>query len=344
MTKSLITATIALILGITGTALAQTLPIRVTVYGTHEGSNIVYHYKVINNGDVPLHEFVIGSAVNDKNPDGYPQLDRRPLGWGYGQEGETGTEILLAPTSTTQPPNWAASMCGKQEFSYHCLEWSVTAEGQAYVIPAGQSLAGFSISVALVDNKQFPHKYYKATYVNHEYYKAGQVANRDEDMYLRSGFKTSYWNAQKNDIQNIWGLLEIEDTIAPTLSVTLTPNILRQNEKFVPVAATITVKDDYDPQPEINLVSITCNEPMDKDDIKVGKLFTDIRQFQLKADHDGKSHAGRVYTVTYIAIDGSGNQTMASATVTVPHERKEHDDRRDEKDKKNDKDEHKRDR
>jgi hypothetical protein len=31
--------------------------------------------------------------------------------------------------------------------------------------------------------------------------------------------------------------------------------------KHMPITATITVKDDYDPQPEINLVSITANEP-----------------------------------------------------------------------------------
>ena len=36
--------------------------------------------------------------------------------------------------------------------------------------------------------------------------------------------------------------------------------------------------------------------------------------------------------MTYFATDGSGNQKEATATVTVPHERKEHEDRRDDKD------------
>lgn len=318
---------------------AQAQPVRVLVYGTHEGSNIIYHYKVINNTDVALHHFIIGNAVDSEDPDGYPQLERLPLGWTYGREGETGTEILLAPNSTSQPPYWKSSICGKQEMSNNCLEWEIASDGLAYVIPPGQWLAGFSVTVPLFDNELSPH----------DYFNAAQVVGEQDDLYLTGSFKVSYWDSNKNNLKNIWGPIEIADTTPPTLSVTLNPNILHQNEKYVPITATITVKDDYDPNPEINLVSITANEPIDKDDIKVGKLFTDIRQFQLKAEHDGKSHAGRIYTVTYLAIDGSGNQTMASATVTVPHDRKEHEDRHDEKDKKekndkNDKNEHGRDR
>jgi hypothetical protein len=314
---------------------AQVLPIRVLVYGTHEGSNIVYHYKVINNGDVALHQFIIGNAVDNEDPDGYPQLERLPLGWTYGREGETGTEILLAPTSTSQPPYWKPSICGKQEMSNNCLEWEIAPDGLAYVISPGQSLAGFIVTVPLFDNELTPH----------DYFNAAQVVGEQDDIYLTGSFKVSYWDASKNNLKNIWGPIEIADRTPPTLSVTLSPSKLWPlNEKMVPVTAAITVTDDYDPNPEINLVSISCNEPMDKHDIKVGKLFTDIRQFQLKAGREGKKKTDRIYTVTYVAIDGSGNQTTASATVTVPHDRNEHEEHRDDKDKKKDKDEHKRDR
>ena len=205
MTNILIrnTAFFVLLFSIAGAVLAQNPTIRVTVYGTHEGGNIAYHYKVINNGDVALDNFIIGNAVDNEDSDGYPQLDRRPLGWSYGKVGETGTEILLSPTSTSQPPYWASSLCGKQEFSNHCLEWKVISDGQAYVIPSGQSLAGFSVTVALFDNKQFPHNYNKAGQV------VGLTAGPDDDMYLRSGFKTSYWDAKTNAVTNIWGQLEI---------------------------------------------------------------------------------------------------------------------------------------
>jgi hypothetical protein len=34
-----------------------------------------------------------------------------------------------------------------------------------------------------------------------------------------------------------------------------------------------------------------------------------------------KTGDGRVYTITYRAIDACGNSTEATATVTVPHDR-----------------------
>jgi hypothetical protein len=335
MTRPLlkILAAIALLLSANTVAYAQATA-HITVYGTHHGGNIVYHYKVINNGDVALHNFIIGSNFDNKLGYEIPQLERLPLGWSYGREGETGTAIILAPSGTGQPTNWGSKVYGQEEIDYYYLEWKTTAEDHSYGIPPGQSLSGFNVTIPLVDNGLTPP----------DYYNAAQTGSQQDDIYLTGNFKVQTWDAQKNDIQNYWGKLEIEDTTAPALTVTLTPNLLHQNGRHIPITATITVKDNYDPQPEINLVSITCNEPMDKDDIKTGKLFTDIRQFQLRADHDGKSHAGRIYTVTYIAIDGSGNQTEASATVTVPHDRKEHEEHRDDKNKKSDKDDHKRDR
>jgi hypothetical protein len=89
---------------------------------------------------------------------------------------------------------------------------------------------------------------------------------------------------------------------------------------LVPVTATITVTDDYDPEPEIQLVSITANEDLDISDAKDVQPGTDDRQFQLKAKRAGTNMAGRIYTVTYSATDGSGNKVTASATVTVPHD------------------------
>ena len=323
-----IAAIIAILLSTSTMALAQSSPVRVMVYGTHENGNIVYHYKVINNGNVALHDFVIGSIFDAKYGDEIPQLERLPLGWTYGREGETGTAIILAPTSTSQPTNWISKLYGQEEASNYYLRWETTPEDHSYGIPSGQTLSGFSVTVPLVDNELTPP----------EYYNAAQTAGQDDDMYLKGSFKVSHWDTQKNNLQNNWGQLEIEDTSPPTLSVTLSPDVLHQNEKFVPITATITTKDDYDPQPVVRLLSITASEPIDKDDIKA-KLYTDDRHFQLKAEHDGKSHAGRIYTVTYFVTDGSGNQTEASATVTVLHDERDREDRRDGKGK----DEHKRD-
>ena len=39
----------------------------------------------------------------------------------------------------------------------------------------------------------------------------------------------------------------------------------------------------------------------------------------LRAERDGNDKDGRVYTITYIATDESGNEAIASAEVKVPH-------------------------
>lgn len=121
--------------------------------------------------------------------------------------------------------------------------------------------------------------------------------------------------------------------------MTLTPHVLSSKKdkdegekqekgkgKLVPIVATITVKDDYDPAPEIKLESITANEPLESEDIKDAQIGTDDRQFKLKAEREGKNKAGRIYTVTYSATDGSGNKATATATVVVPHDERKKDD------------------
>lgn len=322
----------SLLLSLNAGSHAEILPsaVRLQVYGTHQGDNIIYSYKLINNSNETLQHFVLGSTYSVEDKGEYPQLERLPTGWDYGRESETGTAIILSPTSTSQPPYWTSNVYGQQESGNYYLEWGTAPDGKAYAILPGQSLAGFSVTVPLMDNELTPHRY---------------SATGPNDRYLRGNFKVSYWDSSKNDLKNVWGSVEIADTTAPTLSVTLSPDTLHQNGKHVPISATMMVKDDYDPQPDIKLLSITANEPMDKDDIKA-KLFTDDRHFLLKAEHDGKSHAGRIYTVTYVASDGSGNRTIVSSTVTVPHDNRAHEDRHDEKGKKdkNDRNEHGRDR
>jgi hypothetical protein len=326
----------ALLFGINHFVYAEILPssVHLQVYGMHQANDIIYHYKLINNSGESIRHFVLGSRYSAEDKGEYPQLMRRPKGWKYGETGETGTEILISSTSTSQPPYWTSNVYGQQESGYYYLEWETTPDGLAYAIPPGQSRAGFSVTVPLDDPNEFPPDYYNAG--------VSEPGWKENDMYLSSSFKVSYWDSGKNELKNIWGPVEIADTTPPTLSVTLSPDTLHQNGKYVAITATITVKDDYDPQPAIKIYSITANEPIDKDDIKA-KLFTDDRHFQLKAEHDGKSHAGRIYTVTYFATDGSGNQTEATATVTVPHDRREHEDHHNEKDKK-DKNERGRDR
>ena len=119
----------------------------------------------------------------------------------------------------------------------------------------------------------------------------------------------------------------VQDTIAPNFELVLTPNELwPPNHKLVSIEADIQMLTDVcDAAFTIRLVSITSNEPDnglgDGDtpgDIQEADFSQDDRTFLLRAERSGRG-SGRVYTITYVAEDASGNQTSKQATVTVPH-------------------------
>jgi len=113
-------------------ALAETQPIRVLVYGEHQGENIVYHYTVINNGTDGFYNFTIGNRYDKTINRTIYELVKFPLGWKYGREGEGGTAIILDPNSTTQPPGWAPEIIGQVHYS---LVWHILPENKATTPP-----------------------------------------------------------------------------------------------------------------------------------------------------------------------------------------------------------------
>ncbi len=117
----------------------------------------------------------------------------------------------------------------------------------------------------------------------------------------------------------------VGDSSPPALTVSLSPaGLWPPDHKLAPVQVTIQVSDDSDPNPRVELVSITSSEPDNglgdgdtPDDIQDAVFGTDDRQFQLRAERSGNGN-GRVYTVTYKATDASGNETTVSGEVRVP--------------------------
>jgi predicted extracellular nuclease len=111
--------------------------------------------------------------------------------------------------------------------------------------------------------------------------------------------------------------------IPPVLEVSVTPDTLwPPNHKYVTVQATVTFWDNFDPNPTLELVSVTSNEPDNGDDD--GDTIDDIVihddfTFELRAERSGIGD-GRIYTITYQATDACGNSTVATVTVTVPHD------------------------
>jgi hypothetical protein len=122
------------------------------------------------------------------------------------------------------------------------------------------------------------------------------------------------------------------DTTPPELSVSISPDTLwPPNHKMVLCTPTIIVSDNCDPDPIVQLVSVTSNESEEAYtydpafDMYTSEGHTDgdiqiVNDFEiyLRAERSGEGD-GRIYTITYEATDFSGNTASASATVTVPH-------------------------
>ena len=118
----------------------------------------------------------------------------------------------------------------------------------------------------------------------------------------------------------------------PAISFTVSPDTLwPPNHKMVLISVEITVSDNCDPDPVVELESITMNEGEETDtfdpeyDSTVGDGHTvdDIQvdedgNIYLRAERAGTG-SGRIYTISYAAVDASGNRATDSVTVTVPH-------------------------
>ena len=123
----------------------------------------------------------------------------------------------------------------------------------------------------------------------------------------------------------------VEDTQAPAISVSLSPSQLfpSPNHKMRKIRATVEVTDTCDPNPTVTLVSISSNEPEngtgDGDtapDIMNAEFGSEDYQFSVRAERAGSGN-GRIYTVRYSVVDGSGNTNFAEATVSVARSKKE---------------------
>lgn len=300
-------------------AFAQTpAPVKVTAWGLHFGGQITYKYRIQNLGVHPIDRIFIGFYPPTATADGAAELSVAP----YYPEGTT----MWLPSRVSQSPaGWGVNTSYPDESATFALDWIEASHYRRMrpkadspdipvpttppnIMPPGATWEQFSVTVPM------------------------------PDLAYIQGHANFFYGHEEFTVQ-----IEKGDTSPPVLTLALSPNTLPPSGKLVPITATITVKDDYDPAPEIKLESITPNEPVERGDIRDAALGTDDRQFMLKAERDGKNKAGRSYTVIYSATDASGNQSIASARITVPHDLRGHEDHHKDGDRK-DKDERGRDR
>jgi len=271
--------------------------VKVDVFAQHIGGKTAYIYRVFNNSQHDISGISIGlDSMNDENPsnDIY-ELYELPSGWNL--------KFGIPSTSFNSPTGWRISintpdLASPEEGSTHAITWEPLNMNTPRLL-AGQTLTKMSVAVDKVDSN-----------------------------YLTGHARVTFAEGKPS---NLTVPLESLDITPPSITVNLSPNMLQSpnNKTFISdpgrraiaVQATFALKDDYDRKPEIKLESITASEPLEPDDIGDASFGFDDRYLLLRADHKGD--IDRVYTVTYSATDASGNLTLASATVTVPHDQGE---------------------
>jgi len=258
--------------------------VKVGVYARHLASKIVYNYRVINKFPQTIDSVAIGlDSKNDENPDNDT--------WELAElPSDWHTKLGIPAASSNSPTGWKISVNAPENGEMHAILWEVINDRSPPLL-GGSTLAKMSVTL-----------------------------DQPDVTYLTSHATVHFTNRNPATVTVPINQL---DVAPPTLEVTLKPNMLHpSDDKLIPVNVTFTVKeDDYDRLPEIKLESITANEPLDPTDIRDASLGIDDRYIKLRAHHNGPFE--RIYTVIYSATDASGNQTLASATVTVPYEQPE---------------------
>jgi len=287
-------------------------PVTVKVLAVHHAGNIQYTYQVSNHTRA---RSIVSVSIGNSGlqPAGsessQPELFIYPVGSFWGEPIASGDQRGETPRrggTFTSPLGWVGKIQEYAETTDFSVDWSRTNLTVLGIRPS-QTL-NFSVTVPFNDDSR-------------------SIFSMIDPGYLTGHFTVGF--AHSNAINegpafwNYTGTIVPIDTTPTTLSITPTPATLwPPNGKLIPITAAITVKDDYDPQPEIKLESIIANEMLMQGDIQGAVLGTDDRQFSLAATREGANPAGRVYTLTYSATDGSGNKSTASTTVTVPHDQR----------------------
>ena len=113
------------------------------------------------------------------------------------------------------------------------------------------------------------------------------------------------------------------DTTPPTLTLEVSPSVLKPaDHQMVEIAPILTVSDNLDPNPGVELLSVVSSEPEDgqgSGNTPGDIVTTEDGRIFVRAERSGTG-SSRVYTITYRATDAAGNSTTASADVRVPHD------------------------
>lgn len=110
----------------------------------------------------------------------------------------------------------------------------------------------------------------------------------------------------------------LDATPPQIIRVEATPSVLwPPNQRMVTVRVRADVEDSCDPSPTFRIVQITSNEPLNHS--APDWEITGDQRLKLRAKRLGNRKGGRVYTIVVQSEDVSGNTSLSSVNVTVPH-------------------------
>jgi probable HAF family extracellular repeat protein len=104
------------------------------------------------------------------------------------------------------------------------------------------------------------------------------------------------------------------------LALSVDPNVLNTaNRAMVPVTVSVSVTDNFDSAPVARILSISSDEPVTghSDNTSPDWVITGDLTGEVRAECTKKGD-GRIYTITVICTDASGNSSTATTTVFVP--------------------------
>lgn len=119
----------------------------------------------------------------------------------------------------------------------------------------------------------------------------------------------------------------VQDTAAPEITVAVDPPCLwPPNHSMIlyslGAGLSMSSNDACDGNPALRIVNVVSDQPVLDDGS--GNTVPDVRfgtgAFCIRSERDGTSNHDRVYTVTVLAEDGSGNQTTKQVRIVVPHD------------------------
>ncbi len=288
------------------TVAADDPPVQVEAWAEHASDTLVYRYRVRNVGNRTIGQWQLGfdktiydSGLADSASE-YSQLLTIPHGAEFAGDSWFGGTI-------GSPSNWIAEIMGAQDTSLVYIEWS--SPKAAHLLPG--SVGEFSVTVPAAKEAAY-------VFEDEDGQESFDVPAGQDDAYLNGSFTVRFTDVPpESDFDYFVGKIASIDDHAQSLSLKMSPSsVSKASVTSLKVQAILTVSDDYDPQPEIKLESITASVPMNQSEIKGAVFGTDDRLFILpvKKDPTGKPV---VYTVTYSAMDGTGNKATQSATVTL---------------------------